>query len=146
MTEHQIQSAAIKEIRKISGCEWAFSIPNARKCNAIQGNYLKSEGRLAGVWDVFVPCQNQYFCGLFIEFKTGKNKLTHEQCMFGISMQRSGYALAICRSANEAIDAVLKYKKNNGSSITHSASLEIKELIEKRKKLPTKSTAIDPPD
>lgn len=131
MTEHQIQSAAIKEIRKIPGCEWAFAIPNARKCNVIQGKYLKSEGRLAGVWDVFVPCQNQYFCGLFVEFKTGKNELTHEQCMFGISMRRSGYALAICRSAKEAIDAVLDYKEGNSRKHTESASAEINKIMGK---------------
>lgn len=141
MNEHKIQSAAIKEIRKIPGCEWAFSIPNARKCTPRQGQYLNAEGRAAGVWDVFVPCPDFEFNGIWIEFKHGKNELTHEQCMFGISMQRSGYALAICRSANEAIDAVLKYKKNNGSSITHSASLEIKELIEKRKTISEKPRA-----
>lgn len=132
MTEHKIQSAAIKEIRKIPGCEWAFAIPNARKCTPKQGRYLNAEGRLEGVWDIFVPCPNIFFAGIWIEFKDGKNELTAAQCLFGLSMHQGGYALAICRSAQEGIDAVIDYKKDHGKRRTDLAIMEIKELLEKR--------------
>jgi hypothetical protein len=111
--EHEIQVAAFKILRMDTRLSTMFAIPNATTGGPRQGRWLKDEGRLAGVWDVFLPVPIQvdwgWFHGLYIEVKAPKKKLTKEQAEFGIKMHDRGYGIAIVRSVDEFTRAVRWY-------------------------------------
>lgn len=84
-----------------------FAIPNgawlagrteqerARRCVR-----LKQEGMLPGVWDIFLaipapiaPGSSEYFAGMWIEMKVGRNTLTAEQKAFHESLCEFYYFL-----------------------------------------------------
>lgn len=120
--EHDIQAAAIKILSADPRSRWMFAIPNGGRRDAITGARLKAEGVRPGVWDLEYPVMitqsedNFVFgiCnGLRIEVKTKKGKLTKEQAEFGIFSDDNGWALSICRSAQEIVDAFLAYREGN---------------------------------
>jgi hypothetical protein len=113
-TEHQIQAQFFRMIRLWSLrhpiLDIIFAIPNGGARDKITGARLKAEGVKRGVSDVFCPSTNNKIShGLFIEFKTVKGKLTHEQIYFSKYIQQLGYQFIVCRSAEEAIDAVQRF-------------------------------------
>jgi len=114
--EHDMQCAFIAAARKLPGCEWIHAIPNAMPGNVVSQVWMKREGRLAGVLDVFLPRACGRFHGLYPEFKAGKNGLTEEQARFILYADSAGYAVAVCRSAQAGIDTVLRYLRGEHSN------------------------------
>lgn len=98
-----------------------FAIPNGafygrdKRSAFAQHNWLKKEGMKKGVPDIFLPVvkidedEEIIYIGLFIEMKVGKNKPSEEQEWWIKNLQKMGYSVAICYSANEAIDVVRDY-------------------------------------
>jgi hypothetical protein len=84
-----------------------FHIPNGGSRNIVEAVKLKRMGVRRGVWDVFVNLPSKNYCGLWIEFKSGKNKLTKEQEIFLESIKNNRQMHAVCYDLPEAI-AVLK--------------------------------------
>ena len=134
--EHDMQCVFFAACSSIRECRWMHAIPNASPGNTISQVWLSREGRRAGVLDVFLPysvlkpgdCINE-FHGLYIEFKTEKGRLTEEQAEFINYVTSSGYAVAICRSAQAGVDAVLLYLRG-----VHSNDDAIREALLKIKK------------
>ena len=84
------------------------AIPNGGYRSKATGGRMKAEGLKAGVWDIFIPVQMGQHCGMWIEMKAGKNKLTPEQIDF---RERVGtiYHWVVAYSWEEAVEATCKY-------------------------------------
>jgi hypothetical protein len=87
-----------------------FAIPNGGKRDKMTAINLKREGVLSGVWDIFIPIPCNGLCGLWLEMKAGKNKLTQNQKNFREGLT-SYYKFEVCYSwieAKEVIETWLK--------------------------------------
>lgn len=108
-SEHDEQKALFDWLRlnKIP----AFSIPNASHLPPRTMGYLKAEGLEPGVPDLFLPSisQKPEDAGIFIEMKSKTGRLTDEQVRWHQILHKKGYAVYICRSADDAIAVVKKY-------------------------------------
>lgn len=88
-----------------------FHIPNGGSRNKLEATNLKKQGVKAGVPDLFLPVSRGGYHGLFIELKYGKNKPTEKQTEWLTSLNKQGYAVAVCYGCNEASEKILKYLK-----------------------------------
>ena len=80
--EHYEQSAVIQWFRLAYPKLIIFAIPNAAKRSPQLANYMKAEGMLAGVADLFLMKPSKTHHGLFIEMKSKTGKLTDQQKYF----------------------------------------------------------------
>lgn len=109
-----------------------FAIPNGmafggkeewqRKTSAIRAKNAKLEGLRPGLCDLMLavphnalshmlgraPCYVDYH-GLFLEMKTTKGVVSPEQTQIHTFLRARGYAVAVCRSTEEAIKAITDY-------------------------------------
>jgi hypothetical protein len=117
-TESNLQQQCVKwfrlqpEFRNYDGNDLTghlFSIPNGGKRSAVTGAIMKREGARAGVADLFLMKQTDYYAGLFIELKVGKNKQQDTQIEFEIDCKWAGYKYAVCRSLDEFIATITDY-------------------------------------
>lgn len=113
-SEHQIQSAFIKEIRILEKqypeLKTLFAVPNAAKRSFKLAAMLKAEGMLSGVPDIVLPVSRKGFSGLMIEFKkpiTGK--LTKEQGDYIELIVKENWLVVVMTDAKAAIDVVKNY-------------------------------------
>lgn len=113
MTEHDIQTAFIQWARLRAKTdkrlEWLHSIPNGGYRAYRTASQLKQEGVLPGIADLFLPVASGGLHGLWIEMKTPAGKCTGGQVAFGEAMQAAGYGWCVCRSVDEAVEAVERY-------------------------------------
>lgn len=92
-----------------------FAIPNGGKRDMKTAVNLKREGVLSGVWDIFVPIPSDGLCGLWIEMKAGKNKLTANQKKFKDGLDCC-YGFVVCYTWTEAKEIIEQWlKKGRGS-------------------------------
>lgn len=78
------------------------AIPNAAKRTPWAARQAKKEGLRTGFPDVLCLWPGGGVC--FIEFKTGKGRLTEAQEEWADRLVRYGHRYALCRSADEAVD------------------------------------------
>lgn len=109
--ESKLQQACIRWFKLQYPKETIFAIPNGGKRNALEAKIMKGEGVLAGVSDLFVMKPSKNYCGLFIEMKTGKNKLSVNQKEFLKKAQDQGYKTAVCYSLEDFMQEVNNYMK-----------------------------------
>jgi hypothetical protein len=113
MTEHQIQASFAQWVRlherKYPELRLGFAIPNGGLRNKIVATKLKREGVRAGVPDWMLPAQRLTSNGLAIEFKVGRNRLTHAQREYRELLIEQSWQYFVCRSPDEAINAVEGY-------------------------------------
>ena len=112
MTEHDEQTALfqlIDMLRPKYPVLWCvFAIPNGGHRHIKVASAIKKEGGLAGVWDVQVCVAVNEYCGLWIEMKFGKNKLTDTQKEFRESVGNA-YKWEVCYSWIEAANVIGEY-------------------------------------
>ena len=90
----------------------AFAIPNFAHLSVRAGAWLKAEGKLAGVPDLFVAIGNNVGKkGLFIEMKSMKGAIQDSQLEVIDKLIESGYCCKIARSFEEAKKIVEEYLK-----------------------------------
>jgi len=108
-TESQHQRALFEWIRtkQVRDDRYSkiFAIPNGGKRDIRTAANLKREGVLSGVWDIFIPMPNYKLCGLWIEMKAGKNKLTANQKQFREGLT-SYYRFEVCYTWIEAKEII----------------------------------------
>lgn len=102
------QWAAYAEVR-YPELRWMYHCPNGGSRNAIEAAKLKQMGVKAGVSDICLPYPRGKYCGLFVEMKFGKNKLTENQGEFLNEMAHAGHYVATCYDAEAAIEVIEKY-------------------------------------
>lgn len=115
-SEHESQVAFFTRVRLDPRTKHLpiFAIPNGGARHIAVARKLKAEGVKAGVPDIFVAVPGQRLrdlppCGLFIEMKRRPNKLTPEQVGWLTLLNRIGYNVATCYSADEAWNALSDY-------------------------------------
>lgn len=114
-----IQQNLVWACRMIPGAEWIYHVPNEGKMSVWQGKKLNREGRVKGVFDLFLPVMQGGYGGLYIEVKRpGVRKngnfidpLTEEQEAFKVYAESAGYKCVVVRSVKEGLDAVIEYLK-----------------------------------
>ena len=107
--EHDEQVAVVRWFRMAYPRLVIFAIPNAAKRSPQLANYMKAEGLLPGVSDLFVMQPNKTKHGLFIEMKSKKGKLSEQQEYFLKLADEKGYATCVCYGADEAMAAIVRY-------------------------------------
>lgn len=80
---------------------------NERACSVLQGRTLKRMGVKKGVADFFLALPFDTYCGLWIELKVGKGKLSDDQVAFINRKNERGY-LAVATWGFEAAKEVIK--------------------------------------
>ncbi|MDE3023647.1 MAG: VRR-NUC domain-containing protein [Pseudomonadota bacterium] len=112
-SEHQIQSSFVQWcfLNRVNfyGLHMGFAIPNGGLRNKRVAIKLKEEGVRAGVLDWCLPIPQGKYIGLFIEFKSANGALSNEQKFEIKCLKTFGWKTAVCRSLDEAIDAIKSY-------------------------------------
>ena len=85
-----------------------FAVPNGGYRSKATAGRMKSEGLKAGVWDIFVPVQMGQHCGMWIEMKAAKNRLTPGQIAFRETVG-DAYKWKVCYSWHNAVEATCEY-------------------------------------
>ncbi len=111
MTEHQIQSLLFKWFKLQHPKLVMFAIPNAAKRSYAQVSYMKSEGLVAGIADIFLMCPKSGYHGMFIELKSAKGKLSDSQKDFMGAASSMNYLAVVCYGFDEAKKAIEEYLK-----------------------------------
>lgn len=110
--EHQEQSAVIQWFRVAYPRLIMFAIPNAAKRSPQLANYMKAEGMLAGVADLFLMKPSGKYHGMFIEMKAAKGLVSEKQEYFLEQARKQGYATCVCFGFEQAQAEIIKYLQN----------------------------------
>lgn len=86
-----------------------FHIPNGGERTAVAGGRLVALGVKRGVSDLFLPAPVYPYSGLWVEMKTATGALSIPQRGWLAEMAAQGYAVAVCRSADDAIATITRY-------------------------------------
>ena len=62
-----------------------------------------------GVPDLFLPCPRREYCGLWIEMKAEKGRLSALQGEWIQWLNEAGYRAVVCYGAQQAIDEIERY-------------------------------------
>jgi len=112
LTESEQQIAYFNWCRVMAGSDsrlgTIFAVPNGGYRSKATGGRMKSEGLKAGVWDIFIPIQMGQHCGMWIEMKAGKNRLTPGQFAFRNTVG-DAYRWKVCYSWHDAVEATCDY-------------------------------------
>ena len=123
-TEHQIQSAIVEWARNTKIhihrkaehepiSNYLIKIPNEGKRSFFTAKKMKLEGLTRGALDLFLffPVKSycHHTCGLWMEVKTGKGKLSESQIIFIERMKWIGYPVVVIRTVDEGIQAIKDY-------------------------------------
>ena len=104
-----VKWAAIME-HKYPALKLLFAVPNAGIAGgARRGGWLKAEGVKAGVPDLMLPAFHATYRGLAIEMKTKTGVVSREQKAWHEMLREYGWCVAVCRSAEEAIETISRY-------------------------------------
>lgn len=87
-----------------------YHIPNGGARHPATAARLKAEGVKAGVPDICLPVPRNGYAGLYIELKRRKGgHLEDEQAEWLAALSAQGYAVAVCKGADAAIEVIEKY-------------------------------------
>lgn len=113
MSEFTEQCAVIGWARLSQGqhpeLRWLHSSLNGVKLTPGLARKMKMAGMTRGIPDLFLPVKRGSFPGLYVELKTGKNRVTEEQREFIEFARTQGYCARVCYGADEAIRAIQEY-------------------------------------
>lgn len=90
---------------------------NGVRLTPAQASKAKAGGMVAGVWDLFLPVPQPCVCGLWLEMKSGRGRLSPEQAAFRAAAGDK-YCWAVCRTWHFAAVVILQYM---GTPRTHPA-------------------------
>lgn len=107
--ESKLQSNCVKWFRLQHNAKCIFAIPNGGKRNYREAAFLKAEGVLPGVADLFLSHPSKGFHGFFIEMKYGKGKQTDAQQQFQQNVEKAGYKYEIINSFDKFVQIVNDY-------------------------------------
>ena len=106
--EAVMEWAAWSPIRK--ALKWLHHTPNGGHRSGSEAARFKRLGVKAGVSDLFLPHPVPPYHGLWIEMKRRHGGvLSDKQAEFLRDMANEGYAKAVAKGADEAIEAIEKY-------------------------------------
>ena len=103
--------------------KWAFHTPNGEKRDKATAAKLKRMGVRAGVPDVLMPIMNaapiggEFFVGLAIELKVGRNTVSDEQAAWLECLQLNGWATYICYDWVDAARILIRWVGGNPDDV-----------------------------
>ncbi len=86
-----------------------FAIPNGGWRSVVTASILKREGLRSGACDLFLSVPRGQLHGCYIEMKTAKGVVSDEQRNFMYAANDNGYAVNVCRKAEEAMAVITRY-------------------------------------
>lgn len=86
-----------------------FSIPNGGRRDAITGYLMKKEGARSGIPDLCLAVPSRGSHALFIEMKTATGRVEPTQGELHQQLRDFGYRVIVCRSSEDAINAIKEY-------------------------------------
>lgn len=95
--------------RKYPALRRLYANANAGTSDPRRGVWLRSEGVLKGVSDLFLSSPSNGFHGLYIELKSGVGRLTQEQDNWIKESKILGYEAEMCKGWVEAAKVIGKY-------------------------------------
>ena len=110
--EHAEQTAVIQWFRIQFPRLIMFAIPNAAKRSPQLANYMKAEGMLAGVADLFLMKPSGKYHGMFIEMKAEKGLVSEKQEYFLQQARHFGYHAVVCHGFEAAQAEIMKYLRD----------------------------------
>lgn len=114
VSESEIQREVIRWF-SLNCYEWQIdeellmAFPLQGKRSKASGGRLKAEGMRKGTLDVQLCVPRGDCCALWIEFKTATGRLSPEQKLMLKRLTNAGAATVVCRSAQEAQQAIRAY-------------------------------------
>lgn len=106
--EAQLQSACVRYFRyrypKYN--KLLFAVPNGGFRNAREAMNLKSQGVTPGVADLILLIPRHSFSSFCIEMKTGKNKQTNNQMLWGEDASEAGNLYRVVTNFDQFKDLV----------------------------------------
>lgn len=85
------------------------AIPNGGWRGKHVGALLKAEGVLSGIPDLCLPLAKSGFHGLYMELKTGKGHVGHEQWEILERLHTNGYFVRVVNSVGVAVEIIWNY-------------------------------------
>ena len=112
-SEHEIQCAVVEWANVMAGrcpeLNFLHHSPNGYARSKAVGAQVKRAGTRAGFPDLILLCARGGWNGLAIELKTKDGHTSPMQDVWLENLRKEGYFVSVCRSANEAIDAITQY-------------------------------------
>lgn len=113
-TEHQEQCRFFNWVNFLSGMdqdelELIYAVPNGGWRSPTEAIRLKAEGVRPGIPDVNVDLPRGGYHGMRIELKKTGGVVSEEQDRKHRLLEKAGYHVVVCYSAEEAITAVEEY-------------------------------------
>lgn len=112
ITENQIQYDFVKQIREFvlldKRLELLHHIPNGSKFGRHR-IHMWNMGCVAGIPDFFLPVAENGYHGLYLELKSSRGRLSDVQKEIAGRLNYQGYAYALAKSVDDAMDIVLDY-------------------------------------
>ena len=109
--EDSEQAALFQWAGYIPELKWMHAIANGGKRNIREAARLKRQGVKSGVSDIFLPLPRGGNCGLYIEMKRSKGRISvsKNQKQFMIDMSKAGYKAVICKGFDDAKNVINEY-------------------------------------
>lgn len=109
--EHSEQTRFVMRVRAFHPDVLCFAVPNGASVSAAQRLRLTHEGMMAGVPDLLLFCAG--LPPLAIEMKTDTGKASKEQLQAHRVLLDRGVVVQLCRSAEEAYNAMTAWLNIN---------------------------------
>ena len=115
LSEHEIQKSFFSWLSfpptlvKYPEVKKFYAVPNGLRTAIRTAVKAKAEGLKSGVPDTFLPVARKGYNGLYIEFKTKKNYLSHNQKEWFMWLMEEGFRCKVAKSLDEAIETVEDY-------------------------------------
>jgi hypothetical protein len=112
--EHALQSGCVLwfNLQYPQYAGLLFAVPNGGFRSKRTAVKIKEEGGVSGVADLILLIPTEYYSGLCIEMKVGKNKQSENQKQWGNKVTTMGYAYIVIRtfdSFKELVETYIRY-------------------------------------
>lgn len=110
-TEEQEQEALFQYAGLQKEPEWSllFAIPNGGFRSKRTGARMKRTGLKAGIPDLMLPVVRGQYPGLWIEMKSEKGRVQHNQAEWHDKLRGEGYRVEVCRGCDQAVSTIKEY-------------------------------------
>ena len=91
--------------------ELLFAVPNGGRRDVREAARLKAEGVVSGIPDLFLAVTHpkHSVCGLFIELKAGKGRLTDNQKRIIFKLRDQYYTVEVCNTVGGFMSTINNY-------------------------------------
>lgn len=97
-------------VRQAAGMlAYLFHTPNGGKRDSLTGGQMRALGVKPGVPDLLLPVESHGWNGLAIEMKSASGTTTPDQERWLDTLKANGWAVHVCRSADDARAAIVAY-------------------------------------